>query len=185
MQFRTISSAKCATVWPEWKGKVEQLDTHLNLDSGDYQYVDVECPDKCGQQVQERQLATHVANKWSKRSFTCMHCGFKATYEVVSEKHWPECQNYPVSCPNWCQIGAVERNTLEDHLHWEASEARHGETHWRQHSKTLGTDGICEHEAKPRVWREAIRAARWISRVSGTERQTDWSHSGDSSRRER
>ena len=45
-----------------------------------------------------------------------MHCGFKATYEVVSEKHWPECQNYPGPCPNRCQIGAVECNTLEDHL---------------------------------------------------------------------
>ena len=78
--------------------------------------VDVECPEKCGQQVQKHQLVTHIANECPKRDFTCMHCGFKATYEVVSEQHWPECQNYPVPCPNRCQIGAVERNTLEDHL---------------------------------------------------------------------
>ena len=100
----------------QWIGKVEQLDTHLDMNSGDCQYVDVECPEKCGQQVQKHQLATHIADKCPKRDFTCMHCGFKATYEVVSEKHWPECQNYPVPCPNRCQIGAVERNTLEDHL---------------------------------------------------------------------
>ena len=100
----------------QWTGKVEQLDTHLDVKSGDCQYVDVECREKCGQQVQKHQLATHIANDCPKRDFTCMHCGFKATYEVVSEQHWPECQNYPVPCPNRCQIGAVERNTLEDHL---------------------------------------------------------------------
>ena len=100
----------------QWTGKVEQLDTHIDENSGDCQCVDVECPEKCGQQVQKHQLATHIANECPKRDFTCMHCGFKATYEVVSEKHWPECQNYPVPCPNRCQIGAVERNTLEDHL---------------------------------------------------------------------
>jgi len=88
----------------------------VNENTGDCQYVDVECPEKCGQQVQKHQLATHIANECPKRDFTCMHCDFKATYEVVSEKHWPECQNYPVPCPNRCQIGAVERNTLEDHL---------------------------------------------------------------------
>ena len=100
----------------QWTGNVEQLDTHLDVNSGDCQYVDVECPEKCGQQVQKHQLVTHIANDCPKRDFTCMHCGFKATYEVVSEQHWPECQNYPVPCPNRCQIGAVERNTLEDHL---------------------------------------------------------------------
>ena len=100
----------------QWTGKVEQLDTHLDVNSGDCQYVDVECPEKCGQQVQKHQLVTHIANECPKRDFTCMHCGFKATYEVVSEQHWPECQNYPVPCPNRCQIGAVECNTLEDHL---------------------------------------------------------------------
>ena len=95
---------------------MELLDDHLDVNSGDCQYVDVECPEKCGQPVQKHQLVTHIANECPKRDFTCMHCGFKATYEVVSEQHWPECQNYPVPCPNRCQIGAVERNTLEDHL---------------------------------------------------------------------
>ena len=100
----------------QWTGKLGQLDTHLDVNSGDCQYVDVECPEKCGQQVQKHQLVTHIVDKCLMRDFTCMHCGFKATYEVVSEQHWPECQNYPVPCPNRCQIGAVERNTLEDHL---------------------------------------------------------------------
>ena len=48
----------------QWMGKVEQLDTHLEVNSGDCQHVDVECPEKCGQQVQKHQLATHIANEF-------------------------------------------------------------------------------------------------------------------------
>ena len=75
----------------QWMGKVEQLDTHVDENTGDCQYVDVACPEKCGQQVQKHQLITHITNECPKRDFNCVHCGFKATYEVVSEKHWPEC----------------------------------------------------------------------------------------------
>ena len=100
----------------QWMGRLEQLDTHVDVNTGDCQYVEIECPEKCGQQVQKHQLTTHIADKCPKREFACIYCDFKATYEVVNEQHWPECQNYPVPCPNRCQIGAVERNTLEDHL---------------------------------------------------------------------
>ena len=100
----------------QWTGRLEQLETHLDANTGDCQYLNIECPEKCGHKVQKHHLATHIANECPKRDFTCMYCDFKSTYEVVSEKHWPECQNYPVPCPNRCQIGSVERNTLEDHL---------------------------------------------------------------------
>jgi len=48
----------------QWTGMVEQLDTHVDENTGDCQYVDVECPEKCGQQVQKHQLATHIANEF-------------------------------------------------------------------------------------------------------------------------
>ena len=41
----------------QWNGKLEQLDTHLEVETGDCEYVDIECPEKCGQQIQKRQLA--------------------------------------------------------------------------------------------------------------------------------
>ena len=100
----------------QWTGQLEQLDAHLDVETGDCEYVDVECPKKCGHQIQKHQLATHIANECSERDFVCMYCGFKATYDIVSDKHWPECENYPVPCPNDCSIGAVERSILEDHL---------------------------------------------------------------------
>ena len=100
----------------QWIGQLEQLDTHLDVETGDCEHVDIECPEKCGQQIQKRQLAAHIANECPERDFVCQYCGFKATYVIISNKHWPECQNYPVPCPNECSIGAVERNILEDHL---------------------------------------------------------------------
>ena len=100
----------------QWTGQLEQLDAHLEVETGDCEYVDIECPEKCGQQIQKHQLATHIANECPERDFVCMYCGFKATYAIISNKHWPECQNYPVPCPNDCSIGAVECNILEDHL---------------------------------------------------------------------
>ena len=99
-----------------WTGQLEQLEAHLDVETGDCEYVDIECPEKCGQQIQKCQLDTHIANECPERDFVCMYCDFKATYNIVSNKHWPECQNYPVKCPNECNIGAVERNILEDHL---------------------------------------------------------------------
>ena len=100
----------------QWTGRLEQLDAHLEVETGDCEYVDIECPEKCGQQIQKHQLAIHIANECPERDFVCQYCGFKATYDIVSNKHWPECENYAVPCPNRCDIGAVERNMLEDHL---------------------------------------------------------------------
>ena len=102
----------------QWTGKLEQLDTHLNVETGDCEYVDIECPEKCGQQIQKCQLDTHVANECPKRDFNCKYCGFKATYEVVCGQHMQVCESYPLSCPNGpkCDVGVLERFSLEEHL---------------------------------------------------------------------
>ena len=100
----------------EWTGKLESLEAHLDVNTGDCEYVDVECPNKCDQPVEKHNLPTHLANFCPKREFTCQYCNFKATYEVVSNDHWPQCPFYPVPCPNACGIQAVERGDLEAHL---------------------------------------------------------------------
>ena len=100
----------------QWTGKLEQLDAHLDVETGDCEYVDIDCPEKCGQQIQKCRLDTHIANECPERDFVCQYCDFKATYDIVTNKHWPECQKYPVKCPNECDIGVVKRSILEDHL---------------------------------------------------------------------
>ena len=100
----------------EWTGKLEGLEAHLDLSTGDCEYVDVECPNKCDQAVEKHNLNTHLTNSCPKREFTCQHCNFKATYEVVFNDHWPQCSFYPVPCPNACGIQAIERGDVEAHL---------------------------------------------------------------------
>ena len=100
----------------EWTGKLEGLEAHLDVNTGDCEYVDIECPNKCDLPVQKRNLPTHLANSCPKREFVCQYCNFKATYEVVSNDHWPQCSFYPMPCPNACGIQAFERGDLEAHL---------------------------------------------------------------------
>ena len=99
----------------QWAEKLEQLEAHLDVETGDCEYVDIECPEKCGQQIQKCRLDTHIAKECPERDFECEYCDFKATYDIVSNKHWPECKNYPVPCPNRCDIGVVKRSILEEH----------------------------------------------------------------------
>ena len=100
----------------EWIGRLEDLDAHLDVNTGECEHVDVKCPLKCNLPVQKRELPAHLQDGCPKRDFYCQHCNFKATHEVVCDTHWPECKNYPVQCPNACMVGAVERGDLDDHL---------------------------------------------------------------------
>ena len=96
----------------EWVGQLEQLDAHLDTDC---QYVDVECPSKCDKKVQKRNLATHLEMDCHKREFMCPYCTYKATFEIVSNVHWPECLLFPLKCPNRCGV-TCEREFIDDHM---------------------------------------------------------------------
>ena len=96
----------------EWVGQLEQLDAHLDTDC---QYVDVECPSKCDKKVQKRNLATHLEKDCHKREFMCPYCTYKATFEIVSNVHWPECLLFPLICPNRCGV-TCEREFIDDHM---------------------------------------------------------------------
>ena len=96
----------------EWVGQLEQLDAHLDTDC---QYVDVECPSKCNKKVQKRNLATHLEMDCHKREFMCPYCTYKATFEIVSNVHWPECLLFPLKCPNRCGV-TCEREFIDDHM---------------------------------------------------------------------
>ena len=118
-QQRILALEVCCTMKDrgcDWRAKLEHLEAHLDINTGQCEYVDIECPNKCKQAVQKREMTKHLTNDCPKRDFYCQHCNFKATHEVVCDTHWPECKNYPVQCPNACMVGAVERGDLDDHL---------------------------------------------------------------------
>ena len=99
----------------EWTGQLQHLDAHLDITTGDCQYVDVECPNKCDQKVQKRNVDTHLVNECPNRDYRCPHCNFTDTYQVVTEQHWEVCSYYPLACPNRCGV-TFERGDLEDHM---------------------------------------------------------------------
>ena len=99
----------------EWTEQLQHLDAHLDVTTGDCQYVDVECPNKCDQKLQKRNVDTHLANECTNREYRCPHCNFTDTFHIVTEQHWEVCSYYPLACPNRC--GATfERGDLEDHM---------------------------------------------------------------------
>ena len=98
-----------------WSGILEQLDTHLDPDQDNCQYVDTKCPLNCHMTIPKNKVEQHVAKECTKRPHVCQHCGFKATYEEVVDTHLPECKYVPLRCPNRCGV-TCEHEDMEDHM---------------------------------------------------------------------
>ena len=98
-----------------WSGTLDQLDTHLDPDQDNCQYVDTKCPLNCKQTIPKNKVEQHVAQHCAKRPYVCQYCSFKATYEEVVDTHLPECKYVPLQCPNRCGE-TFERDFTEDHL---------------------------------------------------------------------
>ena len=62
----------------DWSGELGKLDTHVDTRKGNCQFVDVNCPNNCGESHQRRHLANHLSDLCPKRPFTCQYCKFKA-----------------------------------------------------------------------------------------------------------
>ena len=51
-----------------------------------------------------------------KRPWKCQYCGLESTIDVGTNEHTPNCAQYPLPCPNQCEIGTVPRCDAEKHL---------------------------------------------------------------------
>ena len=98
-----------------WSGPLKELDSHLDPDQDNCQYVDMKCPLNCQQIIPKNQVEQHVAQECTKREYVCQYCNFKATYEEVVSIHFPECKYVPLQCPNLCGV-TFERDFMEDHM---------------------------------------------------------------------
>ena len=104
-----------------WVGELRHLESHLEVGSveGQCQFVDVECPLICGQRIRRGELKKHQSNECAQRPFICEYCDYESTYEKVTENHWPQCQRFPMKCPNNCTGNEIERRFLQNHLEEE------------------------------------------------------------------
>ena len=98
-----------------WSGILEQLDTHLDPDQDDCQYLDIFCSLNCQQTIPKNNMDDHLAQHCVKRAYVCQFCSFKATYEDVVDTHLPQCKYVPLDCPNRCGV-SFEQCFLEDHM---------------------------------------------------------------------
>ena len=98
----------------DWSGTLE-LNTHLDQDQDNCQYVDTKCPLNCHMTIPKNKVEQHVAQHCAKRPYVCQHCNFKATYEEVVDIHLPECKYVPLQCPNLCGV-TFEHDFIEDHM---------------------------------------------------------------------
>ena len=75
--------------------------------------VRVRCPHSPSgcEWVGEVGVAKQHAEGCPKRPWKCQYCEFSSTSEVEDE----QCTNYPVVCPNKCDVGAIPRCEVEKH----------------------------------------------------------------------
>ncbi len=100
----------------DWTGELGELASHTDTQNGNCRFVDVTCPNNCGESHQRRHLDNHLSDTCPKRPFSCEHCGFESIHEEVCNKHYPECTKFPLPCPNECEVGSVERGKISEHL---------------------------------------------------------------------
>ena len=98
-----------------WSGPLRELDSHLDPDQDNCQYVDMKCPLNCQQTIPKNKVEQHVAQECAKRKYVCQYCNFSAAYEEVVDIHFPECKYVPLQCPNLCGV-TFERDFMEDHM---------------------------------------------------------------------
>ena len=83
-----------------WSGTLDQLDTHLDPDLDNCQYVDTKCPLNCLHTVAKNKMDQHVQQECPNRPYVCQHCAFKATYQEVVDTHLTQCKYVTLQCPN-------------------------------------------------------------------------------------
>ena len=95
----------------QWEGLLGELQRHL----AQCQYVNEDCPYKCGKGVQRCLLEEHKTNQCPQRPFDCGHCEYQGTYRDVTEQHWFVCMSFPLACPNNCGTENIPRGHLQVH----------------------------------------------------------------------
>lgn len=97
-----------------WVGELNTLKLHVLS----CQYVELECPLKCGSRVLRRSLPEHQSRICPKRFYRCDFClSFQGSYQQVMHEHQLSCERVPVPCPNACSPELrIERGELPHHL---------------------------------------------------------------------
>ena len=92
-----------------WSGEVNGIKRHID---DDCQFVDVPCPSKCGMILKRQCVQPHL-NKDCPRH--CQYCGFTGPKMEIAAQHKKNCAQYPLSCPNGCELGVIPSAGMASH----------------------------------------------------------------------
>ena len=92
-----------------WSGEVNDVKKHVDADC---QFVDMPCPSKCGMKLKRQCIQSHLAKDCPCH---CQYCGFTGRKMEVASRHKKNCSQYPLPCPNNCEMGVVPTAEMADH----------------------------------------------------------------------
>ena len=84
----------------EWEGEIRDLKNHLDPENGT---CGIACFFGCGKYVRRGEMKEHKKHHCHKQPTTCEYCGYHNTHDIVTEKHYPVCLRFPITCPNKCR----------------------------------------------------------------------------------
>ena len=100
----------------QWVGELRDLTDHLDPNKRKCEYILLPCSFGCGQQVRKHAMKQHKLHECPKRDHTCEYCSYHDSRDIVMEQHLPVCHEFPVKCPNKCNVEGMKRKQLKAHV---------------------------------------------------------------------
>ena len=100
----------------QWVGELRYLQEHLDTVIRKCGFILLACSLGCGERVRSSAMKDHILSDCSKRSCECEHCGYCNKFDIVTEQHYPVCEQFPMECPNACSGVTMKRLELVHHL---------------------------------------------------------------------
>ena len=100
----------------QWVGELRYLQEHLDPVIRKCGFILLACPLGCGERVRISAMKDHIMGGCCKRSYECEHCSYYNDFDIVTEQHYPVCEQYPVECPNVCSVKNLKKIELVHHL---------------------------------------------------------------------
>ena len=79
-------------------------------------FEEVECSEKCGEKMLQKELQDHQSNQCSHRQVNCQYCQSKGMYKDISSmQHIQKCPSYPLPCRKNCGQKEIKRKDISAH----------------------------------------------------------------------
>ena len=97
-----------------WEGELGNVESHQNGVCG---YQLVQCGNKCGAEMERREVEKHKKDHCELRMYYCPYCSlYWDTYKNVTSEHLKRCPGFPLDCPNNCGKKGIRRGGMSSHL---------------------------------------------------------------------